>query len=106
MDGASVPRFLWSIIPPWGAYGQATAVHDVLCEYLSYTVNGKPTRITRKMADRILADAMECLDVPESEALKINLAVEAYRKIQRLQEPSWHKGKAELEAKWLANNPE
>jgi hypothetical protein len=29
-DFASVPRFLWRIIPPWGEYSRAAVVHDYL----------------------------------------------------------------------------
>jgi hypothetical protein len=105
IDGASVPRMLWSIIPPWGAYGAATAVHDKLCEYLSFTVDGLPVKITREQADDILAEAMEVLDVNKRDQDLINLAVSAYRKIKRIQSPVWHKDKAALEANWAANNP-
>jgi hypothetical protein len=96
---------LWSIFPPWGANGAATAVHDKLCEYLSFTVDGLPVKITREQADDILAEAMEVLDVNKRDQDLINLAVSAYRKIKRIQSPVWHRDKAALEANWAANNP-
>ena len=29
-DFASVPRYLWSLYPPWGRYGKAAIIHDYL----------------------------------------------------------------------------
>lgn len=54
-DLASVPRFFWRIIPPFGRYTAAAIVHDYLCR-----------RIPRnyKYADRIFLEAMEALHVP------------------------------------------
>ncbi len=53
-DFASVPRVLWSIIPPNGLYGKAAVVHDYLCE----------TKIvSRKNADKIFLEAMKVLGV-------------------------------------------
>lgn len=105
-DGASVPRIFWGIIPPWGRYGAAAAVHDILCEYLLLTFMGKPHKISRAEADRIFAEAMEVLDVPKDTRDKINLAVGTYREVMQITQPAWHKEKAALEAKWLAANPE
>lgn len=31
-DGASVPKWLHWVIPPWGKHGQAAVVHDMLCQ--------------------------------------------------------------------------
>lgn len=31
-DFASVPRFFWRIIPPYGRYARAAVVHDYLCD--------------------------------------------------------------------------
>jgi len=31
-DFASIPRFFWRILPPWGNYGKAAVVHDWLCD--------------------------------------------------------------------------
>ena len=47
-DGASVPQLLWNLIPPWGSYGQAAVVHDLLCEYLAIVVAGELVSITRE----------------------------------------------------------
>lgn len=104
IDGASVPRLLWTIIPPWGAYGAATIVHDKLCEYLSITVDGLPQSITRKVADDILAEAMRSLGVNARDQDLINTAVAAYRTVARVKDPVWQRKKAELEAQWAAAN--
>lgn len=77
-DGASVPRILWSAIPPWGKYGQAVIVHDYLCEYLSITIAGKPVRISREYADLIFLEMLIVLDVPELERKSMYTAVCAY----------------------------
>lgn len=82
-DGASVPRAFWSIIPPWGNYGQAAIVHDYLCEFLSVTDDeGRPRRINRQQADQIFNLAMGVLEVPERRA--IIGAVSAYRVLHNI----------------------
>jgi len=53
-DFASVPRFLWGIIPRWGKYGNAAVVHD-FCYWQQY--------YTRKRADEIFLEGMTVLDV-------------------------------------------
>ena len=101
-DGASVPRVLWSIVPPWGRYGQAAIVHDFLCEYLTIVDNGCIRQIARKEADMEFARAMEALQVPQDLMDKINLAVKGYRVITRTDKAVWHRDKAKLEAAWAA----
>jgi hypothetical protein len=78
-DGASVPRVFWELIPPWGPYGQAAVVHDMLCEYLTvFKGDGTPVSITRKHADNILKEAMLALGVPNIERWAIYNAVKAF----------------------------
>lgn len=105
VDGASVPRILWFLLPPWGRYGAATIVHDILCEYLSLTVEGRPCKITREQADNILFEAMEVLRVEPEQARLIKEGVQLHRKLNRITAPVWSKQKAALEAKWVAANP-
>jgi len=62
-DGASVPRPFWSIVPPWGRYGQAAVVHDLLVEKLFYFVKGERVTISRHHADRIFLEAMKVAGV-------------------------------------------
>ena len=49
-DGASVPRFLWAIIPPYGRYTKAAIVHDFLY---------KTGLFTKAQADWIFLDMMD-----------------------------------------------
>jgi hypothetical protein len=58
-DGASVPRFLWPIFPPFGRYNKASLLHD----YLYHFGRICSTRVTRKQADDLFLDAMEVLGV-------------------------------------------
>lgn len=66
-DGATVPRFLWWLLPPIDEYSQATTLHDKLCRTYTITrvINGIPTTvpITRKRIDEILKEAMDVLEV-------------------------------------------
>lgn len=54
-DFASVPRFFWRILPPFGRYSPAAVVHD----YLYATA-----LVTRREADSIFYDLMRLCDVP------------------------------------------
>lgn len=58
-DGASVPRGMWNIIPPFGRYNKASLLHD----YLYKTGRMNMAWITRKQADDIFLAAMGALDV-------------------------------------------
>ena len=99
-DGASVPRAAWSIIPPWGQYGQAAVVHDLLCEYLQISVDGVPTSITRAECDSILLEAMQALAVPDLEAKTIYESVNLYRVVSGTEKPTNTARKRALEAQW------
>lgn len=99
-DGASVPRVVWGLIPPWGIYGQAAILHDYLCEYLSITFLGKPHPITRAQADSYFNDALIVLKVPEATRKTLYAAVSAYREITGVNKPSNVTAKREQEALW------
>lgn len=62
-DGASVPKVLWWILPPFGKYGQAAVVHDKLYRDGILLVDGKPVHVTRARADAIFLEAMGVLKV-------------------------------------------
>lgn len=64
-DFASVPRFLWPLLPPTGPYGKAAVVHDWLYQFPQLMIPEQPkTRvINRAEADSILNEAMEVLEV-------------------------------------------
>jgi hypothetical protein len=82
-DGATIPRFLWWLLPPLGEYSQATTLHDWLCSTYRITrvINGVPTQvsITRKEIDGILAEAMNVLTVTPWKKFVINTGVDLYR---------------------------
>lgn len=99
-DGASVPRAFWSLIPPWGKYGQAAVVHDIVCEYLSITKHGCPYRVSRAFCDDLLLHAMEALGVPWLTRQAIHKAVIAYRLAAGVTEPSNTPLKRQLESNW------
>lgn len=99
-DGASVPRVLWGLIPPWGSYGQAAVVHDILCEYLSVTVDGAPVPITRARCDEILLEAMVVLGVPRWKRELIYRAVSLYREVSGVATPTTTARKRALESAW------
>lgn len=50
-DLASIPRGLWNILPPVGAYDRAAVVHDVLYQQ-------PPLGLDRALADAVLKEAM------------------------------------------------
>ncbi len=56
-DFASVPRILWSILPPTGRYTKAAVLHDFLYS------NKSNTNFTRKQCDKMFLQAMEILGV-------------------------------------------
>lgn len=104
-DGASIPRFLWGLLPPWGAYGQAAVLHDWLCEHLQVTklIDGVPTLvdIDRKECDRILYEAMEVLAVESWKRFTIRSGVDLYRFVANPKKPSINPKKVELETAYL-----
>lgn len=55
-DFASVPRFFWRLLPPWGRYGKAAVLHDFLYR--------KASGFSKVVGDAIFYEAMELLDVP------------------------------------------
>ena len=67
-DLASIPQFLWSVLPPVGRYDRAAVVHDYL-----YRFNG----CTRKEADDVLFEAMAVLGVRATQRWTIYAGVRA-----------------------------
>nr|WP_290447174.1 DUF1353 domain-containing protein [Pseudomonas sp. 21LCFQ010] len=101
-DGASVPRVVWSLVPPWGAYGQAAVVHDLLCEYLVVMTDaGDQVRITRAEADLLFLEAMTVLQVPAPNRQLMYAGVSTYRLVTFTHAPSNTPEKRELESAWL-----
>lgn len=61
-DGASIPQFLWGILPSMGKYLNAAVVHDYLCRLIAQG-NPHPAAPTRKLADKEFVNAMIPLGV-------------------------------------------
>lgn len=102
-DGASVPRLVWGLVPPWGAYGQAAVVHDLLCEYLVVMTEAvDQVCITRAEADLLFLEAMTVLQVPETNRELMYAGVSTYRLVTFTHKPSNTPQKRQLEAAWAA----
>jgi len=82
-DGATIPRFLWWLLPPIDEYSQATTLHDKLCRTYTITrvVSGIATevKIDRKRIDEILKEAMDVLEVTPWKKKAIMLGVNVNR---------------------------
>ncbi|WJJ55139.1 tail assembly chaperone [Xanthomonas phage RTH11] len=92
-DGASVPKPLWWILPPWGRYGQAAVLHDILCETKTMFRDEIPYEISRKQADHIFRDAMKVAGVHWFERGVMFTAVRAWGIF------GWRPSKKRMEAK-------
>lgn len=62
-DGASVPRFLWAVLPTWGSYSRAAVIHDYLL-YCLARGEPHPEAPTREAADLIFDEACCVCNVP------------------------------------------
>lgn len=96
-DGATIPRAFWCWASPIGRHAQAAILHDYLCEYLTIQVDGVPTRITRKEADRIFRDSLLFLGVSKSKANMMYAGVSTYRVFANVTSPSFRVEKKRLE---------
>ncbi|MNC64496.1 hypothetical protein D3C75_1147060 [compost metagenome] len=75
-------------------------VHDIVCEYLSITVDGQPRSVSRLACDQILLDAMTLLEVPLLKRKAISGAVGLYRQLSGVAHPTSTPQKRALEASW------
>jgi len=66
-DGASTPRAIWQVIPPFGPYWLATVFHDGGYRNTILKINLDGTRsvvtLTRDQCDDLLLEGMESLGV-------------------------------------------
>ena len=84
-DGASTPRIFWSIIPPWGIYGQAAVLHDYLCQTRSVVNDsGEVLRVDYRTIDRAMYYAMKDLGTPIWKRALIYGAIRAYHFLTQL----------------------
>lgn len=59
-DGASIPRFLWAVYPPFGPWARAGVVHDYLCCRIA-AGNPHIAADTRTRADLVFYGALRSL---------------------------------------------
>lgn len=76
-DGATVPRFLWPLLPMTGRYLRAAVLHDFLYSRLRQGTP-HPYVTTRKAADRLFLDAMRVVGVERPRRWILYLAVRAF----------------------------
>lgn len=103
-DGATVPFPFNSLIPAWGSYGQAVALHDQLCDTYKITrlINGVEHQVSvnRKEIDDILFEALAVLKVETWRTNLIIAGVTGYRLVTNPTEPKINKRKFKLEEEW------
>jgi len=103
-DGASVPRWFWGLVAPWGNYGQAAALHDYLIEYGVVFHNNQRVNISRKEADHVFNEAMRVAGVSKWQRRIMFLSVRAYSKIGLRSSIRRQFNKRRLEADWIKEN--
>jgi len=66
-DGASTPKAIWNLIPPFGTYWMGTVLHDGAYRNVLQSLNADGTRspvtLTRDQSDDLLLEAMDSLGV-------------------------------------------
>lgn len=96
-DGASVPRILWSVVPPWGGYGQSAVLHDYLCEFALITNGHIRLPIDRKRCDEIFIQSLDVLGVSKYKQCLLSSGVSIYRNAMRPPSPNVNILKCEIE---------
>lgn len=90
-DGATIPRFLWWLLPPIEEYTQCTTLHDKLCStyYIIELVDGveQRTPVTRKEIDQILKESMDVLEVTPWKKKLIMAGVTVHRLVKNPTKP-------------------
>lgn len=78
-DGASVPRALWWLYPPFGDdYEPAAILHDYLYQHAEdFTGTDPGHKLSRAEADGLMLDAMEALEFRPSGRRTIHAAIRA-----------------------------
>lgn len=82
-DGASIPRVLWIILPPWGSYGQAAVLHDYLIEGGLIVYKSGSYSVNRNQARCIFSDALKVLSIPNWKRRVIITGVWLWDKLMR-----------------------
>lgn len=109
-DGATVPRLLWWLVPPWGRHGHAAIIHDYLCEYPVLHKDSVEVVINRKQVDKIFNEAMKISKVNRIIRHVMYGAVRLWalvsKKTGRTVSAGFRARKKALEDEWRANPPE
>lgn len=59
-DGASVPRLLWALYPPFGGeYDRAAVIHDLLYRFAEHFAGTDHGHISRGRADDLMLEMMQ-----------------------------------------------
>lgn len=96
-DGASVPRWLWGLIPAWGDHGKAAVVHDYLCEYLQVWRDNERVKITRDECNKIFYECLINTGVGKIKAKAMYAAVVAYTRLASIVYYSYDPVKHDME---------
>lgn len=90
-DGATIPRFLWWLLPPIGEYTQCTTLHDKLCTtyYVIELIDGTEYKvfIDRKRIDEILQESMDVKNVTPWKKKVIMAGVNIHRFVRNPKTP-------------------
>lgn len=90
-DGATIPRFLWWLLPPVEEYTQCTTLHDKLCTtyYIIELRDGVEHKVpvTRKVIDGILKESMDVMEITPWKKQAIMLGVNLNRIVRRPKTP-------------------
>ena len=96
-DGASVPRPLWSLYPPFGgAYEPAAWLHDYLYAYAEQEYGTDHGHVSRAEADGLLDEAMESLQFRRTGRWVI------YRSVRLGGWAAWHRYRLSAATRLLA----
>lgn len=82
-DGASIPKALWNMIPPWGDHGQAAVMHDYLCEHGSISNGYNRISVDRRFTDKAFVEGLTALNVSPIKVKMMATGVNLYRKVTR-----------------------
>jgi hypothetical protein len=63
-DLASIPRPFWTVFPKVGAHDRAAVLHDAAYAHALRTVEGRPVRAVKSIADRLFEEALAADGVP------------------------------------------
>lgn len=73
-DHASIPRFAWIWLPPYGRWSPAAVVHDYLCKRHAAD-DAHPAAHSRADCDKVFLEALRSLDVKLTDRIVMWLSV-------------------------------